>query len=121
MPRVTVGGDWPNRLAAAENPSSSATATKVFISASRSTDYYSNRNSDLSRARIVVDALRPHTAGMQPSQPIRLYRHPISGHSHRVELYLSLLGLRFELVHVELMKGQHKQPDFLALNRFGQV
>jgi len=72
-------------------------------------------------ARIVVGRPRPHTAGMQPSQPIRLFRHPISGHSHRVELYLSLLGLPFELVHVELMKGQHKQPEFLAMNRFGQV
>jgi glutathione S-transferase len=59
--------------------------------------------------------------GMKPSQPIRLFRHPISGHSHRVELCLSLLGLPYELVHVELMKGAHKQPEFLAKNVFGQV
>jgi glutathione S-transferase len=58
---------------------------------------------------------------MKPSQPIRLFRHPISGHAHRVELYLSLLGLPYELVHVDLMKGQHKQPEYLALNVFGQV
>lgn len=58
---------------------------------------------------------------MKPSQPIRLYRHPISGHSHRVELCLSLLGLPFELLHVDLLQGAHKQPDFLAKNVFGQV
>jgi glutathione S-transferase len=58
---------------------------------------------------------------MKPNQPIRLHRHPISGHSHRVELCLSLLGLPYELVHVDLMKGAHKQPEFLAKNAFGQV
>ncbi len=58
---------------------------------------------------------------MEPNQPIRLYRHPISGHSHRVELGLSLLGLPYELSHVDLIKGAHKQPEFLAKNIFGQV
>jgi len=58
---------------------------------------------------------------MKPNQPIRLFRHPISGHCHRVELGLSLLGLPYELVHVDLMKGVHKQPEFLARNAFGQV
>lgn len=54
-------------------------------------------------------------------QAIKLYRHPLSGHSHRVELMLSLLGLPTELVFVDLMKGAHKTPEFLALNSFGQV
>jgi glutathione S-transferase len=58
---------------------------------------------------------------MKPNQPIRLFRHPVSGHSHRVELYLSLLGLPYELVHVDVIKGAHKQPEFLARNVFGQV
>ncbi|WP_210644534.1 MULTISPECIES: glutathione S-transferase [unclassified Pseudomonas] len=52
---------------------------------------------------------------------IKLYRHPLSGHAHRVELMLSLLGLPTELISVDLMKGEHKTPEFLALNRFGQV
>jgi len=34
---------------------------------------------------------------------------------------LSLLNLPTELVFVDLAKGAHKQPDFLALNPFGQV
>lgn len=52
---------------------------------------------------------------------VKLYRHPLSGHSHRVELMLSLLNVPTELVFVDLMKGAHKTPEFLALNRFGQV
>ncbi|MET1080778.1 MAG: glutathione S-transferase [Pseudomonas sp.] len=54
-------------------------------------------------------------------QPIKLYHHPLSGHAHRVELMLSLLGLPSELVFVDLANGAHKQPEFLALNPFGQV
>ena len=57
----------------------------------------------------------------QAAQPIRLYRSALSGHCHRVELFLSLLGLPFTLVDVDLAKGAHKQPDFLTMNLFGQV
>ncbi|MCU9948997.1 glutathione S-transferase family protein [Pseudomonas sp. PDM13] len=52
---------------------------------------------------------------------IKLYRHPLSGHAHRVELMLSLLQLPTELVFVDLANGAHKQADFLAINPFGQV
>ncbi|WP_369990141.1 glutathione S-transferase family protein [Pseudomonas xanthosomatis] len=53
--------------------------------------------------------------------PIKLYNFPKSGHAHRIELMLSLLNLPTELVFVDLAKGEHKQPAFLALNPFGQV
>ncbi|MES2821752.1 MAG: glutathione S-transferase [Pseudomonadota bacterium] len=53
--------------------------------------------------------------------PIKLYHHALSGHAHRVELLLALLELPTELIAVDLANGAHKQPDFLALNRFGQV
>lgn len=55
------------------------------------------------------------------SNPIKLYNFPKSGHAHHIELMLSLLNLPTELVFVDLAKGAHKQPDFLALNPFGQV
>jgi glutathione S-transferase len=54
-------------------------------------------------------------------QPIKLYRHPLSGHSHRVELLLSLLDLRFERHDVDLLAGAQRQPGFLAKNPLGQV
>jgi glutathione S-transferase len=53
--------------------------------------------------------------------PIKLYRYPISGHSHRVELFLSLLDLPVELIDVDLAAGAQKSPEFLKLNVFGQV
>lgn len=56
-----------------------------------------------------------------PASPIRLYRHPLSGHAHRVELFLSLLRLPFERIDVDLLSGAHKRPEFLAKNPFGQV
>jgi glutathione S-transferase len=55
------------------------------------------------------------------SQTIRLHRFALSGHCHRVELFLSLLGLPFESIDVDLPRGQHKQPAFLAKNPLGQV
>jgi glutathione S-transferase len=54
-------------------------------------------------------------------RPIRIHRHPLSGHSHRVELMLSLLGLVSERIDVDLSHGEHKRAPFLALNPFGQV
>lgn len=58
---------------------------------------------------------------MTPSAPIRLFWHPLSGHAHRVELFLSLLGLPFERVTVDLAARQHKAPEYLAKNPWGQV
>ena len=52
---------------------------------------------------------------------ITLYRYALSGHCHRVELFLHLLGLPYELADIELTRGEQKKPEFLALNAFGQV
>src|SRR3546814_17482418 len=53
--------------------------------------------------------------------PIRLYRHVLSGHCHRVELMLSLLGLPFEPVEMEFGPTGTRSPPFLSRNAFGQV
>lgn len=52
---------------------------------------------------------------------LKLYRHPLSGHAHRAELFISLLGLNADIIDVDLMKGEQKQPEFLKKNLFGQV
>src|SRR5262245_18320044 len=44
-----------------------------------------------------------------------------SGQSYKVGLMLALAGVPFNYVHVDLMKGAHKQPDYLERNRFGVV
>lgn len=52
---------------------------------------------------------------------MKLYFHPLSGHAHRARLFLSLVAQPFELIEVDLAKGDHKKPEFLKLNPFGQV
>ena len=52
---------------------------------------------------------------------IKLYDNPVSGHAHRVRLFLSLLGLEFETVVINMREGEHKTPDYLALSPLGQV
>jgi glutathione S-transferase len=52
---------------------------------------------------------------------MKLYWHSMSGHAHRAQLFLSLIGVKFDLIEVDLSKGAHKAPGFLKLNSFGQV
>jgi len=52
---------------------------------------------------------------------IKLYRHALSGHSHRVELLLSLLDLDAEIIDVDLMSGEQRTPEFLKKNPLGKV
>ncbi|MBN3790614.1 glutathione S-transferase, partial [Burkholderia sp. Ac-20353] len=57
----------------------------------------------------------------KPVSPIRVHSFPLSGHAHRVRLFLSLLGVPFEIVDVDLGAGEQRKPAFLALNPLGQV
>jgi len=52
---------------------------------------------------------------------MKLYYHPLSGHSHRARLFLSLIGVEHELIEVDMSKGAHKAPEYLRINPFGQV
>jgi glutathione S-transferase len=52
---------------------------------------------------------------------IKLYGHELSGNSYKVKLLLSLLHIEFDWIKVDLLQGEHKSAEFLALNRFGQV
>nr|CAA27957.1 unnamed protein product [Zea mays]CAA28053.1 unnamed protein product [Zea mays] len=53
--------------------------------------------------------------------PLKLYGMPLSPNVVRVATVLNEKGLDFEIVPVDLTTGAHKQPDFLALNPFGQI
>jgi glutathione S-transferase len=55
------------------------------------------------------------------NHPVRLHRFELSGHCHRVELFLSLLGVAYERVEVDLRQRAQKRPEFLTRNPFGQV
>jgi glutathione S-transferase len=66
-------------------------------------------------------AALPPTENTMSAHPMKLYRFHLSGHSHRVQLALSLMGLPFEMIEVNLAKGEHKTASFLSLHPFGQV
>ena len=52
---------------------------------------------------------------------MKLYYHPLSGHSHRARLFLSLVGLEHELIEVDLATRAHKTAEFVALSPFGEI
>ncbi|MGI9202372.1 MAG: glutathione S-transferase family protein [Woeseiaceae bacterium] len=52
---------------------------------------------------------------------ITLYDTSVSGHSHRVRLFLALLGIEYQTIDVDMRKGEHKTPDYLKLSPLGQV
>ena len=52
---------------------------------------------------------------------MKLYDFELSGNAYRVRLLLSLLGLKHEVVPVNLMQGEQRQTSFLKLNPRGQV
>jgi len=52
---------------------------------------------------------------------MKLYDFELSGNAYRARLMLSLLGLKYDRVPVDLAQGEQRQPRFLALNPRGQV
>lgn len=58
---------------------------------------------------------------MSPHKPILLHGFPLSGHSHRAELMLRLLGLPFDFHQIDLAGSEQRGEAFLKLNPFGTV
>ncbi|MGF1489283.1 MAG: glutathione S-transferase family protein [Prochloraceae cyanobacterium] len=52
---------------------------------------------------------------------LELYGHELSGNSYKVRLLLELLAIEYKYIQVDLMKGEHRSPEYLKLNPFGQV
>jgi len=50
-----------------------------------------------------------------------LYGIALSGPTYKAGLMLSLCGQKFSYRHLNLREGAHKKPEFLAINRYGQV
>ena len=52
---------------------------------------------------------------------LRLYDYPDSGNGYKARLLLNLLGIPFELVVRDILKGETGTPEFLAKNPNGRV
>jgi glutathione S-transferase len=50
---------------------------------------------------------------------VKLYYLPLSGHSHRARLFISILGI--EVAQIEIRGEDRRTSEFLRLNPFGQV
>ena len=69
-------------------------------------------------------ARKPAAAPAAPpadKERFTLYGMLGSGPTYTVGLMLALSKYPFSYIHVNLREGQHKQPDFLVKNRYGQV
>jgi len=51
---------------------------------------------------------------MSLPQPVRLYEQPRAPNPRRVNIFLAEKELEIERVNVDLIAGEHKQPDYLA-------
>lgn len=52
---------------------------------------------------------------------LRLYDSLLSGNCWKVRILLSQLGLNYERITLDLVQGDHLQPDFVKLSRFSRV
>src|SRR5207237_6951781 len=112
--RLTAGADKPSWRAAGAKPLASATATKIRMVSSRSiAAFHAVQQSNVNRGRSTFFGpslrCRPHpstfakeTTMTRPAQAIRIYSYFLSCHDHRVELFLSMLGLSFDRLVVAI-------------------
>jgi glutathione S-transferase len=52
---------------------------------------------------------------------MKLFQHPFSSAAFKVRAVIHELALPVELVTIDMMKGEHKTPEFLAKNPNGKV
>src|SRR6058998_1004565 len=52
---------------------------------------------------------------------LKLHYHPLSTYSRRVRIALIEKGVAADLVEVDMAKGAHRAPAYLALNPYGRV
>ncbi len=52
---------------------------------------------------------------------IKLHDSPISGNAYKARLFLSLLGIEYQVVPVNLQSGENRSEEFLARNPRGQI
>ncbi len=53
--------------------------------------------------------------------PVRLYDFPFSGNGYKVRLALSMLGIAVEYQVIDILEGQSRTPQFLAMSPIGQI
>lgn len=52
---------------------------------------------------------------------MRLYDNPVSGNCYKVRLFLSLIGKKYQSIHVDSVHGETKEHHFLAISPRGLI
>lgn len=52
---------------------------------------------------------------------IKLYDSDISGSCYKIRLLLNILGQQYEPIPVDFVNKEHKTPQYMALNLFGEI
>ena len=52
---------------------------------------------------------------------MKLYDLELSGNCYKIRLFLAFLGQDYELAPVDFLAGEHKSPDYMARNPFGEI
>lgn len=52
---------------------------------------------------------------------LRLYQYQPSGNCYKIRLLLAHLGLPYEIVEKDILKGETRTPEFLAINANGRI
>jgi len=52
---------------------------------------------------------------------IKIYDTDLSGNAHKCRMLMSMLDVPFERVEVSMAAGEHRAPEFLKINPFGQL
>ncbi|PVV07785.1 MAG: glutathione S-transferase [gamma proteobacterium symbiont of Ctena orbiculata] len=52
---------------------------------------------------------------------LKLYNYPRSGNCYKIRLFLSMLGLEYERIDIDLIKGESLTDEFKQINPRGQV
>jgi glutathione S-transferase len=64
---------------------------------------------------------RPYSHSPQLEANLKLYFNPLSPNVRRVRLAAAVLGIELEEKLLDFSKGEHKSPEYLALNPNGAV
>lgn len=73
------------------------------------------------RVLTVSSSLSPLPAHTTLIMVLKLYGNPASTCTNRVRTVAEELGVTYEFVLVDFAKGEHKAPEFVAIQPFGQV
>jgi glutathione S-transferase len=80
-----------------------------------------HRHRHHSLAALPQDDFAQRVSPIELVRMYKLYSMQRSGNSYKVRLALALLNAPYRAIEVDILRGESRTPDFLAMNPSGQV